>query len=203
MIHWASECADLARRYGERPAVADACGTVSYATLFAQAGGVGHALMAAAIGPGDAVATLFRNGSQAVAATFGVMMAGAVEVPLNPALSAAERAHCLAVSDARLVITSREFAAGLIAAGHRVLPIDDIAAAALEPAAFPRVDGDAAARIVFTSGTIGQSKGAVHSHAGAALTAWLARRGSRRKLRSGSECIGWAAEAYTLIIARP
>jgi acyl-CoA synthetase (AMP-forming)/AMP-acid ligase II len=165
-IHWAFECANLTLRYRERPAVADAGGTVSYATLFAKAAGVGHALMAAAIGPGDAVATLFRNGSQAVAATFGVMMAGAVEVPLNPALSAAERAHCLAVSNARLVITSRDFAAGLIAAGHRVLPIDDIAAAALEPAAFPRVDGDAAARILFTSGTTGPSKGAVHSQNG-------------------------------------
>jgi malonyl-CoA/methylmalonyl-CoA synthetase len=106
-IHWAFECANLTLRYRERPAVADAGGTVSYATLFAKAAGVGHALMAPAIGPGDAVATLFRNGSQAVAATFGVMMAGAVKVPLNPALSAAERAHCLAVSNARLVITSR------------------------------------------------------------------------------------------------
>ena len=44
--------------------------------------------MTVAIGPGDAVATLFRNGADAVAATFGVMMTGAVEVPINPALSA-------------------------------------------------------------------------------------------------------------------
>ncbi len=64
------------------------------------------------------------------------------------------------------MVTSREFAAGLTAAGYDVLPTDDVAATAIEPAAFPRVDGGAAARIVFTSGTTGLPKGAVHSQAG-------------------------------------
>jgi len=165
-LHWASECAGLALRYGARPAVADAAGTIDYATLFARAAGVGQALVAAGIGPDIAVATLFRNGRDVVAASFGVTMAGAVEVPLNPALSADERAHCLGVSAARLVITSAEFAAGLMAAGYAVWSIDDIAPAALDPAAFPVVAPDAAARIMFTSGTTGKSKGAVHSQIG-------------------------------------
>jgi acyl-CoA synthetase (AMP-forming)/AMP-acid ligase II len=73
-IHWASEFAALALRYGERPAVADNSGTVSYAELFSRAASVGHAVMSAGAGPGDKVAKLFRNGADAVAATFGVMM---------------------------------------------------------------------------------------------------------------------------------
>jgi acyl-CoA synthetase (AMP-forming)/AMP-acid ligase II len=165
-IHWASEFAALALRYGERPAVADKSGTVSYAELIAKAAGVGHAVMSAGVGPGDKIVTLFRNGADAVAATFGVMMTGAVEVPLNPALSTAESEHCLAISDARVVITSVGLADDLIASGRTILRIDQIAPKPIDPAAFPVVHGDAAARIVFTSGTTGRPKGAVHSQNG-------------------------------------
>jgi acyl-CoA synthetase (AMP-forming)/AMP-acid ligase II len=165
-IHWASEFATLALRYAERPAVADKGGTVSYAELIAKAAGVGHAVMGAGIGPGDKIVTLFRNGADAVAATFGVMMTGAVEVPLNPALSTAESEHCLTISGARVVITSAGLADDLIASGRTILCIDHIAPKSLDPAAFPVVHGEAAARIVFTSGTTGRPKGAVHSQNG-------------------------------------
>jgi acyl-CoA synthetase (AMP-forming)/AMP-acid ligase II len=165
-IHWASEFGALAQHYGERPAVADNGGTVSYSQLLAKAAGVGYAVMSAGVGPGDKIATLFRNGADAVAANFGVMMAGAVEVPLNPALSAAEKVHCLAISGARVVITSAGLADDLIADGRRILYIDHIAQMPPDPAAFPVVDGNAAARIVFTSGTTGRPKGAVHSQNG-------------------------------------
>ena len=165
-IHWASEFAALALRYGERPAVADKGGTVCYAELFSKAAGVGHAVMSAGIAPGDTVVTLFRNGADAVAASFGVMMTGAVEVPLNPALSTAESEHCLAISAARVVITSAGLADDLIACGRTILYIDHITPTPLDPAAFPVVDGNAAARIVFTSGTTGLPKGAIHSQNG-------------------------------------
>jgi acyl-CoA synthetase (AMP-forming)/AMP-acid ligase II len=165
-IHWASEISDLALRYGGRPAVFDTDGTTSHADLFAKAAGVGHALMAVGIGPGDAVATLFRNGADAVAATFGVMMAGAVEVPVNPALSADERAYCFAVADVRLLVTSAGLAKDISADRPAVLTIEGIKPAALDSASFPFVDGNAPARIVFTSGTTGRPKGAVHSQNG-------------------------------------
>ncbi len=165
-IHWASELSDLALRYGERPAVIDIDGTTSYVDLLAKAAGVGHALMTAGIGPGDAVATLFRNGADAVAATFGVMMAGAVEVPITPALSSDERAYCFAVADVRLLVTRAGLAKDISAEGPAVLTIEGVKPASLDPASFPFVDGNAPARIVFTSGTTGRPKGAVHSQIG-------------------------------------
>lgn len=165
-IHWASEFSDLALRYGPRPAVVDTGATTSYADLFAKAAGVGHALMAMGIGPGDAVATMFRNGADAVAATVGVMMTGAVEVPVNPALSADERAYCFGVADVRLLVTSAHLAKDIDARMPAVLIIEGIKPTSLDPANFPFVDGDAPARIVFTSGTTGRPKGAVHSQNG-------------------------------------
>lgn len=165
-IHWASELSTLALRYGARPAIIDIAGMTTYADLFAKAAGVGRALTIAGIGLGDAVATLFRNGADAVAATFGVMMAGAVEVPLNPALSAAERTYCCAVADARLLVSGAGLAKDIGADGPNVLNIEDLKRVAIDPAAFPRVESNAPARIVFTSGTTGRPKGAVHSQIG-------------------------------------
>lgn len=165
-IHWAGEFSALALRYGDRPAVVDAAGTTSYAELFAKAAGVADALMQAGIGPTDAVATLFRNGADAVAATFGVMLAGAVEVPINPALSSNERAYCLAVANVRMLITSAAFATETPAGGPDIVEVESVEQTVLDPAAFPQVDGDASARIVFTSGTTGRPKGAVHSQIG-------------------------------------
>ena len=165
-IHWASEFSTLALRYSERVAVVDISGASTYADVFAKAAGVGRALIAAGIGPGDAVATLFRNSAEAVAATFGVMMAGAVEVPINPALSPDERAYCFAVAEVRLVVAGAALARQMSGDGPAVLNIESIKQTALDPTAFPRVEGDAAARVVFTSGTTGRPKGAVHSQIG-------------------------------------
>ncbi|WP_407179778.1 class I adenylate-forming enzyme family protein [Bradyrhizobium sp. STM 3562] len=165
-IHWASELSTLALRYGERPAIADSAATTTYADLFAKAAGVGRALTLAGIGPGDAVATLFRNGADAVAATFGVMMAGAVEVPINPALSTTERTYCCEVADVRLLISGVGLARDIGVDGPAVLNIEDIKQATLDPATFPFVESNTPARIVFTSGTTGRPKGAVHSQIG-------------------------------------
>ena len=165
-INWAAEITVLERRYGERAAIVDATHATTYSALVEKAAGIAHSLLATGIGPGDAVATLFRNTADAAAAMLAVMMTGAVEVPLNPALGNADRLHCRDVAKVRLVLTSEALAAHCEAEIGRVIAVDFIAGRPLRPEDFPAAAPDAPARIVFTSGTTGKPKGAMHTQQG-------------------------------------
>lgn len=163
-IRWSSEFRVLAQRYADRIAVVDEDGSATtYAEIFARAAGIARALMDLGVDSRSCVATRFRNGADAVAATFGVMVSGATEAPLNPALSAADRDHCLAVSKARVVLTHSRLADDLIGSDRPIICVDDIAPAMIDCEDFPASAADAPARIVFTSGTTGKPKGAVHT----------------------------------------
>lgn len=165
-INWASELAVLAQRYGERTAVIDARGHHSYAQLLAKSAGVARALRSKGIGPADSVATFFRNSADAVIANFGVMLTGATDVPLNPALSADDQTHATNVAGVRLVVTDEASVSRLRPGLASTFCVDEADEALLDPTAYPSVECDAPARIVFTSGTTGLPKGAVHSQLG-------------------------------------
>jgi malonyl-CoA/methylmalonyl-CoA synthetase len=137
------------------------------------------ALAERGVSPGDRVLWSARTTLPAVEALLAVLRSGAVLVPINPSATAAELDHV--IDDARpvLALTDRP-----LPEAHRstlsVVPIDDLARAAAlaRPAALAtRQPGDDAL-IVYTSGTTGRPKGAVHTHgsllAGVSslLTAW-------------------------------
>ena len=61
----------------------------------AEARAVADALRAAGVEPGQAVAVQLPNGPGAITAMFGVWLAGAVFVPVNPRSPEHERAHAL------------------------------------------------------------------------------------------------------------
>src|SRR5262245_56532169 len=125
-IHWGHEFAVLAVRYGDRVAVCDERGEVSYSEIFAKATAAGQALVKMGVRPGDAVATLFRNGRDAVSASYGVTMSGAVEVPLNPALGPADLQYGLELSGTHVVLTSADLAVRLAASDRPVLSMEEI-----------------------------------------------------------------------------
>ena len=89
-INWGAAQAALVQRFGDRVAVRDGGGAITYADLFAAAAGVARHLWAAGVAPGERVGTLFRNGIPAVVAAYGAQIAGAAETPLNIASSEAE-----------------------------------------------------------------------------------------------------------------
>ena len=161
-LHWATGLATLAQRFGPRTAVVDSVGEASFHEIASRAAGVGAALLAAGLKPGEQVATYVRNNRHAVAAMYGVQIAGGAETPLNISYTAAECADALAIAGCRLVLCQTEHAALFHDLGCGVFVLDDIAPTPLQAALFPATDPELAGRLAFTSGTTGRPKAVVY-----------------------------------------
>ncbi len=108
----------------------------------AEATSVAEQLRAAGVRPGQAVAVQLPNDPHTITTMFGVWLAGAVFVPVNPRFPAAERSSILeAVRPAVLVTDST-----------------------ITPLPGPRAYGDDVALLVWTSGTTGAPKPIAHGH---------------------------------------
>lgn len=119
------------------------------------------------VGEGDVVAWLCGNTHELLEAYFATLLAGAVLLPLNVRLSAAEMRSILDQARARVLFRHPD----QIDPGGEVrqIAVDDTFEAALArqgdaPFTPPLVDERAPAEIFFTSGSTGTPKGAVLTH---------------------------------------
>jgi len=152
---------------------------VDAATLDARTAAVAAALAERGVAPGDRVLWCARATLPSIVALLGVLRAGAVLVPVGPSATDAEIDHVVADARPALALSDRARPDAL-GGGTVSLGIEELARAAgrTRPIAGPvRQPGDDAL-IVYTSGTTGRPKGAVHTHASvlagasALLAAW-------------------------------
>src|SRR5271165_6411818 len=172
-------------------------GALTYSELAARAHAVGRGLIMRDIVPGDRIALMLPTGID----FFGILYAGAVPAPIYPPtrLSQLEehlrrQAGILRNAGARLLITLPEGRrlAGLLRAQTEVLEGFE-SVASLETAAptpLPRVaDPESAALIQYTSGSTGDPKGVVLSHAN--LLANIRAMGEVMEASSADVFVSW------------
>jgi malonyl-CoA/methylmalonyl-CoA synthetase len=143
----------------------DASRVVDAATLDRRTAGLATALAERGVAPGDRVLWCARATLPAVEALLGVLRSGAVLVPVSPSLTGAELDHV--IGDARPVLALfDQDRRDTRRPGPAHLLIDDLRRTAADtvPAADPVRQVRDDALIVYTSGTTGKPKGAVHTH---------------------------------------
>ncbi|HML00940.1 MAG TPA: AMP-binding protein [Acidimicrobiales bacterium] len=148
------------------PAVHDGRRSSSWGELRARAAGVVGALGEAGVAPGDHVAIVWPNSCAFVACYLGVVAAGAVAVPLNPASPGPELEAELESVRPSLVLSATDCGPVLSGLGclDGVAVMDDLPPASPDPLEpLDRGDGDPAV-LLFTSGTAGPARPAVLSH---------------------------------------
>jgi long-chain acyl-CoA synthetase len=146
---------------------------LTFAEVNAAAERVAQALVGGGLARGARVGLAMRNSPSWIALYMGIVMAGGVACLLNGWWQSAELAEAIADVGCDMVFADPPRAKRLVGAAARIVEIDDLQplAAALSPivqsaapVALPALSGDDHATILFTSGSTGQSKGALSDH---------------------------------------
>ncbi|MCP4662584.1 MAG: amino acid adenylation domain-containing protein, partial [bacterium] len=152
-------------------AVAMICGrrVLSYGELDARAHRLAHHLKALGVGPEVPVGIAAERGPEVVVGLLGILKAGGVYLPLDPALPAERLAFMLEDTGAEVVLVQEAVAGALPPATDvQVIYLDGpeaaelVAAGSEEPE--PSADPDNLAYVIYTSGTTGVPKGVAVSH---------------------------------------
>ena len=151
--------------------------TLTYGALAAESRATAAGLAARGVKPGEAVAIMLPTGRAFFLAFFGTLLAGAVPVPLYPPFRWTQieehlrrQARIVANCAASFLITLAEAkpVARLLQAQvpslRHVVDVADLASQQRDHASLER-SGDATALIQYTSGSTGQPKGVVLTHA--------------------------------------
>src|SRR5260370_9724663 len=168
----------------ERPAIVGEPREVSYGELAALANRAGNALRAQGVSPGERVLIVLPDSAEFVAAFFGAAKIGAVAVPVNPFARSSDYIHYLENSEPRAAIVHSEALAEflpassarpqmpIVVAGHEKIETHGVSCAkwsawtvaASEQLAAADTSPSDPAFMLYTSGSGGAPKAAVHRH---------------------------------------
>jgi benzoate-CoA ligase len=169
----------LAAGAGDRVAITTPAESATYRQLHAMANRAGHALRALGVEAEQRVALLLPDGLAWAATFFGALRIGAVAVPLNTRLRPADWVAMLADSRARVLVADESWL-GELQPHLKELPHLKAVVSSGDGGAAPRlgdllarepaelapepVSGDDMALWLYTSGTTGGPKAAIHVH---------------------------------------
>jgi long-chain acyl-CoA synthetase len=155
----------------QRPAITHGGATVTVGELWERSARAAAMLAARGVGRGDRVAIQLPNVPAFADFYFGVLRLGAVVVPVNPLLRAAESAYTLEDAGARVLIAWHESELPDAGPGPvEVIPVVEPFGGGVADADGPwaedavEVDPEETAVILYTSGTTGRPKGAELTH---------------------------------------
>lgn len=129
----------------DEPLLHGPAGALTAGAARAAAGAVAGRLRDAGIRPGQAVAVQMRDGTTLITTMFGIWLAGAVFVPVNPRVPAPEVEKVLNATAPAAFITDDEAASFTVRSGARDYEPDT-------------------AFVMWTSGTTGEPKPILHTH---------------------------------------
>ncbi len=176
------------RLYPEKVAIEQGDLTLTYAQLEERARRAASLLHRLGIRRGDKVALLMSNDYRFAECLLGALRTGAVAVPINIKLGVDALSYITSHSEARILITTSDLAEKAIAVRNAVPAVERLLIVGetnleggedyerLHGDAFPNfatveVDDDDVAMLMYTSGSTGQPKGCLLSHASKWFTA--------------------------------
>ncbi len=147
---------------------------VSHGTLWEQINRTAAFLMSEGIGEGDRVIIVIPNGKEFFPAFYGVQRAGGVSVPLFPGSGIRRILSILNSTEAKAIIVPTDtpsdvlatYREGIAMFGCKLFTVDDCTANPVSPEVlFPEIVPDQLAFLQYTSGSTGNSKGVMLTHA--------------------------------------
>jgi len=168
---------ERARQRGDHPFILHEGRRVTYGEFDRLSNRAAHALRTLGVERGDRVTLALGNSVDYLAAAFGVLKAGAILHPVNPALGEHELHYILAHAEPRVIVADaasveRMSAPGLAPPGATLaafgasgtLALDDLIARSSDSAPDAAVGPADGSTLLYTSGTTGQPKGVLFRH---------------------------------------
>lgn len=175
--------------------------TITYDQLWNDARGIAGGLQQMGIRRGDTVALMLPTSPDYFGAFFGTLLAGAVPVPLYPPARMSQieehiRRHAgiLSNAEAAILITTPELRRlAVVLRAHapslrRITTPHELRSTRAEPARVV-LDGESMALLQYTSGSTGQPKGVVLTHAN--ILSNISALGSALDVGSGDVFVSW------------